>query len=357
MTDFSLEPLADFDTPRQLCWTRFNHNGALLLGGGYDALIRRWRFADDQLEEIAPIEGFQGWVQAFAMHPTEDLLFAADSWGKLACIPLAGDKPTARWSAPQAHGGWIRSLAVTPDGERLASTGNDGFARVFNAETGELLQEFKVSEHDVFAVAIDSDGDSIVTGDLFCRLKRWSLKSGECTGEFDASKMHYYDRDQDVCGLRVLQFADEGKTLIAAGAEPTSAGRGHGVPVVYLFDWESGKLRTRLEQGDANDGFIADFAVHPEGFFLTVCTGQPGKGKLLLQRPEEEQPFLAYTKMSNTHSLAIHDSRLVVAATNRNSQGNGAVKDKEGNYLGNFSPLHLFALNASEAVGAEQNRE
>jgi hypothetical protein len=49
--------------------------------------------------------------------------------------------------------------------------------------------------------------------------------------------------------------------------------------------------------------------------------------------------------MANCHSLAVHPDgkRLVVAATNAGSNGNGRPKDKE--YLGNWSPLHVWSLS------------
>lgn len=333
-----------FETPRQLCWVRFSHDGQVLLGGGYDGLIRRWKFPNDKLSEHSPIDGFHGWTQAFALHPVEPLVFAADSWGRIACHDYSQESSVAKWELPTAHDGWIRSLCITPDGTRLVSAGNDCHARVFDTANGALLQEIPVSNDDIFAVAIHPAGKSIVTGDLFCRLKAWDLETGQCRREFDAEKLHFYDRDQDVCGLRILQFRDAGRTLLAAGAEPTQAGRGHGIPVIYLFDWETGSLTRRFEQGDANDGFIEDLVTHEDGFVMTVTTGQPGKGKLILQNLNEDKPFLTYTKISNTHAIALtpDGKQFVVAATNRNSQGNGAVKDKDGMYSGNFSPLHLF---------------
>lgn len=332
------------DTPRQLCWLRFSHDDSLLLGGGYDGLIRRWTFDGTTPTEIDPLRGFRGWAQAFALHPEKPLLYAADSWGRLACYAYADEDPQAMWELDAAHDGWIRSLAITPDGRRLASAGNDRHVRVFDAETGKPIREIRAGDDDLFAVAIHPDGQSVVSGDLFCRLKAWNVETGELLREFDATKMHFYDRDQDVCGLRGLRFLDEGKTVLAAGAEPTRTGLGHGIPVIYFYDWETGKQTRRLEQGDANDGFIDDLVMHPAGFFMTVTIGQPGKGKLIFQRPEADKPFVEYTKMSNTHSLALNSdgSRFVVAATNRRSQGNGAVKDENGNYVGNYSPLHLF---------------
>lgn len=334
------------DTTRQLCWIRFSHDGKRLLGGGYDALIRRWNLVDEELTEIDPIDGFHGWVQAFAQHPEEPSLFAADSWGRLACFDDSAEVTVPKWDLPSAHDGWIRTMSISHDGKQLATAGNDHHIRLFDTADGTLLHEVEAGDDDIFSVAIHPDGKSVVSGDLFCTLKAWNPVSGECTRELDARKMHFYDRDQDVCGLRSLRFLDEGRTLLAAGAEPTEAGRGHGVPVLYFYDWDSGELTKRLEQGDSNDGFIADLVTHPSGFFMSVTTGQPGKGKLIFHRRDEEKPFFEYTKMSNTHSIALQADghKFFVAATNRNSQGNGAVSDKEGNYLGNFSPLHLFTF-------------
>jgi len=342
--------IKSIDTHRQLCWVRFSHDGQQLLGGGYDALIRRWDFSGETPTEIAPIEGFHGWLEAFALHPEKPLLYAADSWGRLACCAYSAKEPEVIWQLPEAHDGWIRTMSITPDGRRLVTAGNDRTIRVFDTADGQLLQEIVASEHDLFAVAIHPNGKLVVGGDLFCQLKVWDVDTGQCVQEFDATKMHFYDRDQDVCGLRLLEFRDDGKTLLAAGAEPTQAGRGHGIPVLYFFNCETGELIRRLEQGDANDGFIDDLVTHPDGFLMTVTTGQPGKGKLLLHDPEEDEPFAVYTKMSNTHSIALHPDgkQFVVAATNRRSQGNGAVTDEDGNYLGNHSPLHIFELGNAE---------
>ncbi len=85
---------------------------------------------------------------------------------------------------------------------------------------------------------------------------------------------------------------------------------------------------------------------------MTVTSGQPGRGQFAFHRLGEEKPFWISTKLSNCHSLALHPGQrqVVVAATNRNSQGNGAVKDKKtGEYLGNYSPLHVFELPESFA--------
>ena len=52
--------------------------------------------------------------------------------------------------------------------------------------------------------------------------------------------------------------------------------------------------------------------------------------------------------MPNCHSLAVHPNgrRLAVTATNGGSNGNGRQLDKSGEYPGNWSPVHIWEMQA-----------
>lgn len=341
-----VKQLHELEIDRQICQVRFSHDGNLLLGGGYDASIRRWDFSGEQPQEIGPMAGHRGWVQNLIVHPSEEWLISADSWGQIRCTPYAGETPEARWSQETAHDGWVRSIGLTADGSKLVSGGRDQLVKVWDVQTSKLLHTLAGHEYEVWSVAIHPDGKSVVSGDLMGNLKHWDLEKGKCVREFDLSTMHFFERDHDVCGLRILEFLDEGKTLLCAGSEPTKAGRSYGFPTAYLYDWESGEKRVEMKQGADSDGYIFDLARHPDGFWMLATSGTPGTGKLFFRREAEEEPFLTYTKMSNCHSLALHPSKnlLVVTATNRSSQGNGAVRNEDGSYKGNYSPLYVFEI-------------
>jgi hypothetical protein len=120
------------------------------------------------------------------------------------------------------------------------------------------------------------------------------------------------------------------------------------VPTILLFDVASGRLEHTIAVGGQGDGFVYDLAFHPSGFVMAVTSGNPGTGKLFFQAPADREPFFTATNMPNCHSLALHpdNRRLVVAATNGNSNGNGRPL-RNGEYPGNFSPLHLWELPAS----------
>ena len=92
------------------------------------------------------------------------------------------------------------------------------------------------------------------------------------------------------------------------------------------------------------DGFVHHLAWHADGFVMAVTSGQPGTGKFLSQQPDDAAPFFIVPK-PNCHSLAVHPNgkRIIVAATNGNSAGNGRPLKGNG-YLGNFSPLLVWDM-------------
>ena len=343
------------ETDRQVCMIRFSPDGSQLFGGGYDSVIRRWDLSTEEPKPLEPLAGHRGWVQSIAFVPDGQALISVDSWGQLSAWPVQDENPEPKWRLEQAHDGWIHDLAVSKDGSLLATAGRDRFVRIWSATDGTLIRELPEHEHEPFRVAIHPDNTSAVTGDLFGTLRHWNVETGECVRELPLEKMHYYERIQDVPGIYVLQFDDTGGSLICAGGQPTNTGNHQGIPTIHQIDWKTFQSTRTQTFGEAKDGFVFDLTRHPDGYLIAVTSGNPGAGQLLLAQPDGDEAFVKYTKMSNCHSVALHPDgkTFVVSATNRNSQGNGAVRSKDGTYLGNNSPLHVFEIvDKSEADSA-----
>lgn len=360
-TQKNIEPkeLKKIETDGQVCLIRFSPCGQFLFGGGYDSSIRRWDMTVDEPQQLDSLAGHRGWVQRIEFSPNGETVFSVDSWGKISAWPYRDENASPIWSVEAAHDGWIRDLAVSADGTLLATTGRDGFVRVWSATDGSLIKELPNQGDDVHRIAIHPDGRSVVSGDLMGKVRHWDIDSGKLVREAAFEKMHFYNRIQDVPGIYVLKFDDDGKTLWCAGGEPSSNTNHQGIPVLHRIDWQTFETKKTQTFGVAKDGHVFDLAWHSDGYFAAVTSGNPGSGQFLLVRPEEEKAFFTYTKMSNCHTLALHPDgkTVVVAATNRNSQGNGAVRDKDGTYVGNSSPLHVFDLTvAAEAEAAEQTK-
>ncbi len=369
--------LKAFQNDRQLCVARFSPCGNFLAAGAMEGTVRRWKVVEKpkaavdvelpdepkkkpalknarKTTEESPVDlvamphltGFNGWVQNLAFHPKDKVLFCADTWGKLAAIAYEGDAPKPTWENATAHDGWIRRLAISADGQHLATCGRDQFIRIWTT-AGKLVAEHR-AEEEVFAVTFAPEGKLVAFGDLKGRVKTWDFGTKQLIRDFDASVLFSVSRLQDVCGLRVVTFIDGGKSLLVGGCEPAGGGFLEGAPVLVKFDTATGKKQTEWKFGAAKDGFVLDVAWHPGGYLILVTSGQPGSGKILFLRPGEKEPFFTHTNVANCHSVTLHPDgkRFAVAAMNKASNGNGRPKTADGSYPGNTSPVHLFEIPA-----------
>lgn len=326
----------------QCSTARYSPCGKVLVAGSYDRHLRRWNVEAAEAIEMSPIDGHNGWVEATAFHADGELLFSADTWGQIRCTPYLAEKPEPKWRHETAHDGWIRDLAVSPDGKELASCGADKQVRIWAAQDGKRLREFAGGE-DIFCLRWIPDG-SLVTGDFKGFVKHWK-PDGTLIRQIDCSELFVVSRLQDVGGIRALAFDKDCKTLAVGGTHPKNGGTVTGEPTLFLIDWKSGKQLHKLVLGSTSDVNVLDLYAMDDGLWAAITCGTPGQGQLLYVHGEEKSPVFS-KKIANPHSLSWHPGgkRFAVAATNPSSNGNGRPVDKNGNYKGNQSPIHIFAL-------------
>ena len=79
----------------------------------------------------------------------------------------------------RTHGGPVRAVAVSPDGEEIVTGGEDGTAWVWNRRSGEERVALRGHGGRVRAVAVSPDGEEIVTGTADGTARVWNRRSGE----------------------------------------------------------------------------------------------------------------------------------------------------------------------------------
>jgi WD40 repeat protein len=359
-----LVPLKVFENDTQVFRLRFTPCGTVLCGASMNARVKRWRLVEPpdpnptdnpkaktkkgdsghQLLDLSPWEGFVGWVQAFAMHPSEGIAAAADSLGTVRCADLRPEKPQEKWSVPAAHDGWIRALAYSPDGARLFSVGRDGILKSWDSSTGKPLGECRLNE-DLYAIAISPDGTSIAVSDAHARIHVINGATLTRSATFPVEEMFILARMQEVGGIRFLQFTRDGKHILAAGSKPATGGFVEASPRIIPVSVSDGALSESWKVSTGKDGFVLDIHPLPSGANLIAVSGQPGTGRVALFAPDKTEPAHTDTTPPNCQSIAVHPSGnyAITAATSRGG-GNGKSLSPDGKYLPNTSPLHLFAL-------------
>jgi len=340
---------------------KFSPCGKYLLAGGNTGKVLRWdaSAADDGFTPLAPLTGHGAWVQALSFAPKGSFVFTGDSWGRLRAWDYSKwtadtKEPVPAWDLAAAHDGWLRDITVSPDAKTIATCGRDKFIRLWDAATGKKLAEVQNTQ-DTFLVLFSPDGASLATGDHAGLAKLWDVKTlGTPTAkpvkEFDAKKFAYLNRLQDVGGVRSMAFTLDGKQLLVGGTQPKNGGNVQGSPTVMTFDIASGK-QAGADQEFAGYVYPTDIRFLNDGLCAITLSGNPGAGKLVLQKLGEAKPFFETTKLGNCHAIAPHPTapRFAIAGFGPTVGGNGRGKNaKPEDYKPTWSPISVMEIPSKD---------
>jgi WD40 repeat protein len=167
-------------------WVRtvaFSRDGSHALSGGGDWAVRLWETSTGRLVRkfsiLSPIT-------SVAFSPDGALAYAA-SYQKVTVWDTRSGQVIREL---KGHAGYVMSLSLSENGERLASAGDDKTIKIWDARTGALLRTLTGHGSAVNSVAMSRDGKSLLSGsgdspvskDNTVRL--WDLATGRVTRTF-----------------------------------------------------------------------------------------------------------------------------------------------------------------------------
>jgi WD40 repeat protein len=291
---------------------RFDPSGRFVFAGAQDNTIQRWELAN--ANKVA-LTGHRSWIRGLAFQANSGKLFSGDYAGHVLMWPADAAAPAPERTL-RAHHGWVRMVAVSPDGRLLATCGNDNLVKLWSTAEGTLVRELAGHTCHVYNVAFHPGGQFLVSGDLRGIVKQWHIATGNEVRAFDAGILFRHDNTfrADIGGVRGMAFNSDGTLLACSGiTDVTNAFAGVGKPAVVLFDWQSGARRQILRPQANFQGTAWGIGFHPTGF-LAGAGGGSG-GALWFWRPSEERSFHTLSLPNNARDLHLHPDgrRLAIA--------------------------------------------
>ena len=127
----------------------------------------------------------------------------------------------------QGNGDSINSVAFSPDGQLIATALDDGTAKLWNPQTGQILHTLQAHTATVNSVAFSPDGSMIATGSSDRTAKIWNTLTGEL--------LHTLQPDSGM--IDSVAFSSNGKLFATGSWDNTTK----------VWDAQTGQLLRTLE--------------------------------------------------------------------------------------------------------------
>jgi WD40 repeat protein len=193
----------------------FSPSGQWLASAGTDQTVRMWDVASGQ--QLLILKGHTNEVNRVVFHPDGSWLASASSDGTVRAW-----SPTTAQDARvfQGPGSEVGSLAYSPDGSRLASTTRDRTVTIWDAATGQVIHTLAYPLLGPPAapggvnhppVVYSPDGSRIAGGAMDGSVRVWDARTGQLIQQH---RLHSG-------GVWGLAYSPEGSRIASAGDDAT----------------------------------------------------------------------------------------------------------------------------------------
>lgn len=218
----------------------FVHDGSLIAGGSQTGAVHLWNAATGS--SVAVVPGHSSAVSAIAVTRHGNRLASVSADRTLRVWALEPLRPVLTWEMPEP----MQAVAFSPDGKAIASGGDHGSIEIREAVSGRSLRRFSVPAGSgaVRSLALSPDGRRLAAGTQSSEdVRVWEVESGRLLASLKGHSS----------AVTAVAFSPDGTRVISASSDRTLRvwDATHYDPLLVLRDNEDAVTSVAFSPGDA----------------------------------------------------------------------------------------------------------
>jgi RNA polymerase sigma factor (sigma-70 family) len=184
-------------------------DGATVAGLGETNSVVFWDAGTGKFQTVVSAYDVPVRLWAVDFSPDGTAVAVGDSKGRAVVVPTWRTRTERAIAIDERHDGNVQAVRFAPDGQTVASGGDDRLVRLWIPQTGQVLHRLAGHCGEVLTLAFAPDGKTLASAGQDGEIRLWSTATGALLRLWSGH----------AGAVRAVAFSTDGKVLASAGAD------------------------------------------------------------------------------------------------------------------------------------------